>query len=65
VKILMTKTFVDSSPASNLNFEIYLLRRRKQLLHPQLCIIFARSQDQAREGIEMGSLPRRGALLLT
>jgi hypothetical protein len=29
VKILMRKTFVDSSPASNLNFEIHSLKEEE------------------------------------
>jgi hypothetical protein len=29
VKILMRKTFVDSSPASNLNFEVHSLEEEK------------------------------------
>jgi hypothetical protein len=34
VKILMRKTFVDSSPASNLNFEIYSLEEEATIASP-------------------------------
>jgi CHAT domain-containing protein len=36
VKILMRKTFVDSSPASNLNFEIHSLQEEEQTLASQI-----------------------------
>jgi hypothetical protein len=41
VKILMRKTFVDSSLASNLNFEIYSLEEEATIAS-HLCIIFCR-----------------------
>jgi hypothetical protein len=34
MKILMRKTFVDSSPASNLNFEIYSLEEELTIASP-------------------------------
>jgi hypothetical protein len=34
VKILMRKTFVDSSPASNLNFEIHSLKEEPTIASP-------------------------------
>jgi hypothetical protein len=36
VKILMRKTFVDSSPASNLNFEIHSLEEEQTIASPNV-----------------------------
>jgi hypothetical protein len=34
VKILMRKTFIDSSPTSNLNFEIHSLEEEETIASP-------------------------------
>jgi hypothetical protein len=64
VKILMRKTFVDSSPASNLNFEIHSLEEEEVSIGSPI-VHNILQEVEIKQGTETSSFLRRGALLLT